>query len=193
MPRLFTGLEIPTDVAADLDMMRGGVWNARWIDPGILPTSRCASIGDIDDGLAREVAHALDGVMARPFTMKLKGVGAFGGNKPHSLYAGVSVDGDSLKRLQATQERVCQMLGLPPEQRRFRAARHAGPAQGQPSRNRARLYRPQQPLRESGFEVSRFVLFSSRPREAAGRTPLRKPTTSRWPSDTLCGCQIANS
>ena len=33
MPRLFTGLEIPADVAFDLDLMRGGIIGSRWIDP----------------------------------------------------------------------------------------------------------------------------------------------------------------
>ncbi len=32
MPRLFTGLEIPSDLAMDLGMMRGGISGARWID-----------------------------------------------------------------------------------------------------------------------------------------------------------------
>ena len=33
MPRLFTGLEIPADVAQSLSMLRGGLPGARWIDP----------------------------------------------------------------------------------------------------------------------------------------------------------------
>ena len=33
MPRLFTGLEIPPDVADELAFQRGGLFGARWIDP----------------------------------------------------------------------------------------------------------------------------------------------------------------
>jgi 2'-5' RNA ligase len=33
MPRLFTGVELPPDVALDLSIMRGGIEGARWIDP----------------------------------------------------------------------------------------------------------------------------------------------------------------
>ena len=32
MPRLFTGLEIPTEVADELFWLRGGLAGARWID-----------------------------------------------------------------------------------------------------------------------------------------------------------------
>ena len=118
MPRLFTGLEIPPDIAFELELMRGGVWGARWIDRESFHIT-LRFIGDIEDGLAHEIADALDGVVARPFRIRLKGVGTFGGNKPHALYVGVAAEGEDLKRLQATHERICQMLGLPPEQRKF--------------------------------------------------------------------------
>ena len=167
MPRLFTGIEIPADVAADLDLMRGGVWNARWIDRESYHIT-LRFIGDIDDRLAHEVAHGLDSVPARPFTLRLKGVGAFGGARPHSLHAGVAAEGDSLKRLQAAHERLCQSLGLPPEPRRFvphvtlARLRDARPesVQGFIARNNLYESRP--------FEVQRFVLFSSRPTRGGG-------------------------
>ena len=78
MPRLFTGLEIPSDVAFELDLLRGGIGGARWIDRENFHIT-LRFIGDIDDGLAREIAYELDGVEARPFTLRLKGIGAFGG------------------------------------------------------------------------------------------------------------------
>src|SRR5262249_1471270 len=118
MPRLFTGLEIPPDIAFELELMRGGVWGARWIDRESFHIT-LRFIGDIEDGLADEIADALDGVAARPFRIRLKGVGAFGGLKPHALFVGVAAEGEDLKRLQATHERICQMLGLPAEQRKF--------------------------------------------------------------------------
>ncbi len=33
MPRLFTAIEIPADVAQTLTFLRGGLPGARWIDP----------------------------------------------------------------------------------------------------------------------------------------------------------------
>ena len=58
MPRLFTGLEIPADVAQSLSMMRGGLPGARWIDPENYHLT-LRFIGDIDDALAREIAVML--------------------------------------------------------------------------------------------------------------------------------------
>ena len=40
MPRLFTGVEIPTDVSFDLEMMKGGIIGSRWLDRE-LSTLRC--------------------------------------------------------------------------------------------------------------------------------------------------------
>ena len=117
MPRLFTGLEIPDDVAFDLDLMRGGILGARWIDRESHHIT-LRFIGDIDDSLAREIAYELEGVEARPFALRLTGCGAFGGNKPHALYVRVEENAE-LRRLQSIHERICQVLGLPPEPRKF--------------------------------------------------------------------------
>src|SRR5207244_12791774 len=89
MPRLFTGVEIPTDVAFELDLMKGGIWGARWIDRESYHITM-RFIGDIDDALAREIAAALDVVSAKPFTLRLHGSDAFGCNNSHSLYASVA-------------------------------------------------------------------------------------------------------
>jgi RNA 2',3'-cyclic 3'-phosphodiesterase len=166
MPRLFTGLEIPGDVASDLEFMRGGVIGARWIDRESYHIT-LRFIGDIDDALAREISYELEGVEARPFQLRLAGFGAFGGNKPHTLYAGVEENAE-LRRLQAIHERICQVLGLPPEPRKFA-----------PHVTLARLKHPELPAlhrfitshnlyKSRVFEVARFVLFSSRPSRGGG-------------------------
>ncbi len=166
MPRLFTGVEIPDDVAFDLDLMKGGITGSRWIDRDSFHIT-LRFIGDIGDGLAREIVYELDGVTARPFSLRLKGIDVFGGNKPHTLYAGVEESAD-LRRLQQVHERICQVLGLPPEPRKFtphvtlarlkdpdpRAVQHFVAAH---SLYKSRL-----------FEVARFVLFSSRPARGGG-------------------------
>jgi len=167
MPRLFTGLEIPPDIAFELELMRGGVWGARWIDRESFHIT-LRFIGDIEDGLAHEIADALDTVVARPFRIRLKGVGSFGGNRPHALYVGVAAEGEDLKRLQATHERICQMLGLPPEQRKFTP--HVTIARLKDTRlDSLHDYIASHNLYESRpFEVSSFVLFSSRPSRGGG-------------------------
>jgi 2'-5' RNA ligase len=166
MPRLFTGLEIPDDVAFDLDLMRGGISGARWIDRESYHIT-LRFIGDIEEGLAREISYELDGVEAKPFQLRLSGCGVFGGNKPHTLYAAVEESAD-LRRLQSTHERICQALGMPPDPRKYA-----------PHVTLARLKEPDLPAlhrfiashnlyKSRVFEVARFVLFSSRPSRGGG-------------------------
>jgi 2'-5' RNA ligase len=166
MPRLFTGLEIPDDVAFDLDLMRGGISGARWIDrESYHITPRF--IGDIEEGLAREISYELDGVEAKPFQLRLTGCGVFGGNKPHTLYAAVEESAD-LRRLQSTHERICQALGLPPEPRKF--APHVTLARLKDPDLQAlhRFIASHNLYKSRMFEVARFVLFSSRPSRGGG-------------------------
>ncbi|MGE0210097.1 MAG: RNA 2',3'-cyclic phosphodiesterase [Parvibaculaceae bacterium] len=166
MPRLFTGIEIPPDIAADLDLMKGGVWGARWIEPENFHLT-LRFVGDVDENVSSELALMLQGVSPPAFTMQLRGVGAFGGAKPHTIYTGVP-ENPALRRLQAAQERICQAVGLPPEQRKYtphvtlarlRQA-NAGEVQRFIAAHNLYASRP--------FEVTSFVLFSSRPSRGGG-------------------------
>lgn len=166
MPRLFTGVEIPEDLAFDLSLKRGGILGARWIDVESYHIT-LRFIGDIDARLAGEIAYELEGVQARPFNLALKGIEALGGNKPHTLAALVEESAE-LRRLQAIHERIAQVLGLPPEPRRFTPhvtlARLKDPDLGD-----LRRYLVSNSLFASRpFEVSHFVLFSSRPSRGGG-------------------------
>lgn len=166
MPRLFTGLDIPDDVAFDLDLMRGGISGARWIDRESYHLT-LRFIGDIDEGLAREISYELEGVEAKPFKLRLCGCGVFGGNKPHTLYA-VIEESAELRRLHAIHERICQALGLPPEPRKF--APHVTLARLKDPDLQAlhRFIASHNLYRSRVFEVARFVLFSSRPSRGGG-------------------------
>ncbi|MCB1377092.1 MAG: RNA 2',3'-cyclic phosphodiesterase [Alphaproteobacteria bacterium] len=166
MPRLFTGVELPADVTQDLDLMKGGIAGARWIDRESFHIT-LRFIGDIDDGLAREIAFALEGVTARPFSLRLSGLGVFGGNKPHTLYAAVE-ESPELRRLQSIHERICQVLGLAAEGRKFTP--HVTIARlKDPDRHALHGYIASHNLYKSRlFDVSRYVLFSSRPSRGGG-------------------------
>ena len=166
MPRLFTGLEIPPDVALDLDMMRGGIDGARWIDRESYHIT-LRFIGDIEDGLAREIAQELDRVEAAPFTLRLSGAGIFGGVKPHALYAGVEENAE-LRRLQAAQERLCQTLGLPPEPRKFMPHVTLARLRNPDLQSLHRFAASHNLYRSRVFDVARFALFSSRPSRGGG-------------------------
>lgn len=167
MPRLFTGVELPADVGQDLAIMKGGIEGARWIDPDNYHVT-LRFIGDIPDRMADELTAELQRVVAMPaFNISLAGVGVFGTKKPHSLYVKVEESPD-LRRLQALHERICQSLGMPPEQRKFTPhvtiarLRGAMPRQVQAYASAHNLYRSRV------FDVSQFVLFSARSSRGGG-------------------------
>lgn len=166
MPRLFTGLEIPTDVAFDLELMKGGVAGARWVEREAYHIT-LRFIGDIEERLARDLAEALDAVGGPQFAIRLKGLGSFGSAKPQAIYVGVS-DSPELRRLQGANERACQMIGLPPEPRKFTP--HVTIARLKHSRpDDVQRYIASHNLYESrAFEIARFVLYSSRPSRGGG-------------------------
>jgi RNA 2',3'-cyclic 3'-phosphodiesterase len=166
MPRLFTGLEIPPDVALDLQIMQGGIPGARWMNPSNYHLT-IRFIGDIEQGLAREIALQLDHITFRPFLLRLKGVGLFGGNKPHSLYAGVE-ENPELRRLHDVHERICQTLGLAAEHRKFLPHVTLARLKDADPRALQRWVEVHSLYATPTCEVNTFVLFSSRPLKGGG-------------------------
>jgi RNA 2',3'-cyclic 3'-phosphodiesterase len=161
MPRLFTGLEIPPEIALQLSTYRGGLPGARWVDPENYHIT-LRFIGDVDEPTAREVFSILgEGRRRPPLTVTFDGLGSFGGGRPHVVHARATPTGD-LSDLQAEQERLIRKIGLPPERRKF-----------MPHVTLARL-RNASPIDVAGyiataghfsklsFTAERFVLFSAR-------------------------------
>lgn len=161
MPRLFTGLEIPHDVAFALSLKRGGLYGARWMDPENYHIT-LRFIGDVDHTVANEVTDALDRLSnSEAFTVRISHLGSFGGDKPRALYAGVEVNA-TLLRLQAAQERVLQRLGLPPEGRKFTPHVALARLRGTSAEEIARFIAFSGRFQPLEFPVGRFVLFSSK-------------------------------
>lgn len=161
MPRLFTGLQLPHDIGFALSLKRGGLAGARWIDPENYHIT-LRYIGDIDHPMAAEVYDALKmHADVEPFTLTLSHLGAFGGNKPRALYAGIEPS-ESLNRLQASQERLLQRIGLAPDGRKFiphvtlARLRDTSPA------DLARHIAQTGQFTPMSFTVDQFVVFSSR-------------------------------
>ena len=167
MPRLFTGLEIPTEIGAELSGYRGGLPGARWIDPENYHIT-LRFIGDVDHSLARDVFSLLgEGRRREPVTVTIDGLASFGGERPRAVFAR-AVPTNGLSDLQAEQERIVRRAGLPPERRKF-----------VPHVTLARL-RDASPIDVAGyigmrgrfpklsFMARRFVLFSARASTGGG-------------------------
>lgn len=161
MPRLFTGLEIPSDTGFALSLKRGGLSGARWIDPENYHIT-LRFIGDVDNQTANDIVDNLDYLSdSLRFPIRLTHLGSFGGSKPRALYAGVEPS-ETLTRLQAAQERMLQRAGLPPEGRKFVPHVSLARLRGTAAEDVARYMAEAGRFEPLTFSVARFVLFSSR-------------------------------
>jgi 2'-5' RNA ligase len=160
MPRLFTGLEIPSDIGQVLSTLRGGLPGARWVNPENYHLT-LRFIGDVDDTVAHEVASLLGRVKRGAFDLHMDGLTSFGGRKPRAVVANVS-PAQALLDVQAEQERLMQRIGLEPEGRKYTPHVTLARLRESSSRDVAEYLAARGFFRTSPFKVSRFVLFSSR-------------------------------
>ena len=160
MPRLFTGVEIPSDVGQALGMLRGGLPGARWVDPENYHLT-LRFIGDVDDLVAHEVASLLGRVKREAFELHLEGLTSFGGRKPRAVVASVAQE-RALLDVQAEHERLMQRIGLEPEGRKYMPHVTLARLRDASTRAVAEYLATRGYFRTAVFRVSRFVLFSSR-------------------------------
>ena len=160
MPRLFTGIEIPREVALSLSLLRGGLPGARWIDPENYHVT-LRFIGDVDDPVAQEVASMLDQVKRRSFALGFDGVASFGGRRPRAVIATIQPSAPLIE-LQAEHERLMRRAGLEPEGRKFSPHVTLARLRQSSSRQVADYLTARGPLNGLTFPAPRFVLFSSR-------------------------------
>ena len=117
MLRLFVGLVFPPELKLRLSLLCGGVPGARWVDPGNFHLT-VRFIGETDEDAAGDIDAALARLRARRFSLQLKGVGVFGGDKPRQLWVGAERQPDLLV-LRDKVEQALLRVGLPPEPRKF--------------------------------------------------------------------------
>lgn len=166
MPRLFTGLELPQDIALGLELMKGGVPGARWIDTAAFHIT-LRFVGDVSEEVADDLDRALSSLHIEPFGLQLKGAGYFSGNRPRALFMKVTAN-ETLERLQATHERMCQMVGLSPEAKKFTPHVTLARLKNPPLDAVSEFVSRQSMYSSREFEVARFVLFSARPGRGGG-------------------------
>jgi 2'-5' RNA ligase len=160
MIRLFTGLEVPPEVAQALSQLRGGLPGARWVDPENYHVT-LRYIGDVDGAVAREVAFVLGRVRRTPFELRLEGLSSFGGNRPRAVVAVVAPT-PQLLELQAEHERLLQRVGLEANGRKFTPHVTLARLRDSSSRQVADYLALRGYFPAASFSVDRFVLFSSK-------------------------------
>jgi 2'-5' RNA ligase len=160
MPRLFAGLEVPPQVKQALSMLRGGLPGARWIEPSDHHIT-LRFIGDIGNRTAQEIDGLLCDVSRRPIPIRISGLGSFGGDKPHSVFATVEPSRE-LSELQAEVDRLVRACGVDPDKRKFQPHVTLARLKGASSLDVAEYLSLRGWFPSQDYVADRFALFSSR-------------------------------
>lgn len=166
MPRLFTAIEVPNEIRDELYRLRIPLPGARWMKPESFHiTLRFA--GDIGNVEAREFVANLSMIEPDGFELRLSGLGVFGGDDPHAIWAGVEPT-PQLEDLARAHEKAARNAGLAPETRAFRP--HVTLARLKHSNVEAvaRFLTRYSGYRSERFFVTRTLLMSSRPGTGGG-------------------------
>jgi 2'-5' RNA ligase len=166
MPRLFTAIEVPDEIREELYRLRMPLPGARWIKPESYHiTLRFA--GDIGNSEAREFVANLANIEIDGFELRLSGLGVFGGDNPHAIWAGVEPQ-PQLEDLARAHEKAARNAGLQPETRAFKP--HVTLARLKHSNVEAvaRFLTRYGGYRSEPFFVTRTLLMSSRPSVGGG-------------------------
>lgn len=133
MYRLFVGIQPPPETFQQLLPILHGVPGARWQQESQLHVT-LRFIGEVDGGVANDIASALEQLSFHPFAIALRGVGMFDAHGyVDALWAGIEPR-EPLARLHRKIDRMCIQCGLAPERRAYlphmtlaRMGRAAGP------------------------------------------------------------------
>lgn len=166
MPRLFTAIELPDEIREELYRLRMPLPGARWIYPeNYHITLRFA--GDIDNRTAKEFADNIADIAADGFDLRLSGLGAFGGDDPRAVWAGVEPS-DALEALARAHEKAARNTGLPPEKRPFKPHVTLARLKNSSAEPVAKFLTRYAGYRSETFFVTRTLLLSSRPSTGGG-------------------------
>ncbi|MGE3248413.1 MAG: RNA 2',3'-cyclic phosphodiesterase [Beijerinckiaceae bacterium] len=160
MPRLFTGLQIPDDIAGELSQFRGGIPGARWIEPDDYHIT-LRFIGDIGVALAREIDSELAAIDRESVIVTIEGLDSFGGAKPRAIIARIRHTRE-LTALQADNERAIRRAGGPLDSRKFSPHVTIGRLRNATPPQLADYFHARSIAKSWSFVASEFVLFSAR-------------------------------
>ncbi len=118
MPRLFSAIKIPDNIADILALKQSGLKNARWIAKEDLHITICF-IGDIDNRLAEQIYINFEKIdFHAPINIEMEKLDIFGDKKPRSLIVKIK-ENDILSNLKKAQSRQLELLGVKIETRKY--------------------------------------------------------------------------
>ncbi len=159
MIRLFTGLAIPADIAADISLLRGGLTGARWIDETDYHLT-LQFIGNIEESIADELHEALSRIRLPPVELILESLHVFGGEKPRSIVIGVRST-PSLVNLHKRQRIALERLNIESDTRKYVPHITVARLKSLPAPAVAEFIDSRRYFRPRTFVADRFILFSA--------------------------------
>lgn len=176
MPRLFTGLEVPSSVRLMLSLKQAGLSDVRWVDPADFHIT-LRFVGDVENRQANDIVETMSRRQWQAPEIRIGELKCFGGSKPTALYAVIKPN-EPLMQLAASQERLMQQLGLEPDSRRFTPHITIGRCKNVTAAAVAR-YLSQHGAAQVGlsYQPTRLALYSAR--DSRGGGPYKIEQT--WP------------
>ena len=161
MPRLFIAIDLPDDVTAQVARLCAGLPGIRWLDADQLHLT-LRFVGEVAHDVFVDIGQGLAEVSARPFELRLKGLGMFPPRgAPHTLWVGVS-EPEGLTQLKRRVDRVVEDAGVESERRKFQPHVTIGRLREPPPEPRLGSWLAGRSLfTSSPFLVSGFTLYSS--------------------------------
>jgi 2'-5' RNA ligase len=160
MHRLFVAIRPPLSVRDLLIDAMDDSPDFRWQDDEQLHLT-LRFVGEVERPVAEDLAAALGRIRARPFEIRLKGVGRFDQRNSGALWAGVEPR-EPVAALAAKVERVSVGVGLEPERRAFHPHITLARWKGRRSREAEEFVALKRGLASEPFAVTEFTLFESR-------------------------------
>jgi 2'-5' RNA ligase len=160
MHRLFVAIRPPEPIRDLLIDAMDDSADFRWQDEEQLHLT-LRFIGEVERPVADDLAAALSRVQAKPFDIRISGVGRFEQRNAGALWAGVEPK-EPVAALAAKVERVCQQVGLEPERRAYHPHITLARWKGRRTRELADFLERKRGLVSEPFEVDAFTLFESR-------------------------------
>lgn len=164
MIRAFVGIPLPEEVADELEAAQAGMPSGREAPYDNFHIT-LAFLGEHPEPVVEEAHHALAGVRAPGFSLRIDGLGMFGGARPRVLFAEVPRN-PGLTRLHRKVQRAAHDAGIALERRRFHPhvtlARFGRDGlRGEEAAEMQAFVARRVGLRAGPFEVDHFVLYRS--------------------------------
>lgn len=164
--RLFSAIATPDEVARELVLFRGGLPDARWVDPVDFHVT-LGFFGEINRHAADELAQALSEIDMPPIDLQLTGLNIFGADRPHAIVA-LAERSPALLSLQTAHRAVMQRLGIGDQVRKYTPHVTLGRLRRTTAGEVAAWISQQPAFRPLKWHADRFALYSSRTSRGGG-------------------------